>query len=70
MESTESKKTGSQNHCCPDYAVLEQSHKWETPTPVLRNVKLASASHPPKNKGVSFITGGRICFQCGFESVG
>lgn len=55
MESMKSKKTESQNHCCPDYAVLEQSHKWETPTPVLRNVRLAS--HLPKNKGVSFIMG-------------
>lgn len=70
MESMEYKKTGSQNHCCPDYAVLEQSLKWETPTPVLRNVRFVSASHPPKNKDVSFITGGRICFQCGFESGG
>lgn len=60
--------TGSQNYCCPDYAVLEQSHKWETPTPVLRNVRLASASH--KIKVCLSSQGGRICFQCGFESVG
>lgn len=64
-----SKKTESQSHCGPDYAVLEQSHKWETPTPVLRNVRLASASQPPKNNCVSFVMGERICFQCGFESV-
>lgn len=68
MESMKS-KTAKITHC-PDYAVLEQSHKWEIPTPVLRNVRLASASHPPKNKGVSFNMGERICFQCGFESVG
>lgn len=70
MEGMKRKKTESQNHCCPDDAVLEQSHKWRTPTPVLRNVRSASASHPPKNKGVSFLTGERICFQCGFENVG
>lgn len=68
MESMKSKKTESQDHCCPDYAVLEQSHKWETPTPILRNVRLAS--HLPKNKYVSFITGERISFQYGFGSVG
>lgn len=70
MVGMKSRQRESQNHCCPDYAVLEQSHKRETPTPVLRNVRLASASHPPKNKGVSFVTEERVCFQCGFESVG
>lgn len=47
MESME--RQGAKTTVCPDYAVLEQSHKWETPTPALRNVRLASASNPTKN---------------------
>lgn len=42
-------RQGAKTTVCPDYAVLEQSHKWETPTPALRNVRLASASNPTKN---------------------
>lgn len=42
MESTGGKKTGSQSYCCPDCTVLEQGHKRETPTPVLRKGGFAS----------------------------